>query len=33
MAVPYEHIKYTTDLSKEHFEELKNVHEFTRKFF
>lgn len=33
MAVPYEHIEYSTWLSKEHFEELHDIQKFVKGFF
>ena len=33
MAVPFEHICFTNELKKEHFEELKDVHNAVKKFF
>lgn len=33
MAVPYEHIIYSKDLKKHHFEELSKVHQAVESFF
>lgn len=33
MAIPYEHIKYSLDLSDEHLKELREVHKVVKDFF
>ena len=33
MAIPNEHILYSYDLKKEHFEELSEVHKIVKDFF
>ena len=33
MAVPYEHIAFSTDLTIEHLKELELVHKFVAKYF
>lgn len=33
MAVPNEHIKLSTELTLEHFQELKEVHDFVKSYF
>lgn len=33
MAIPIEHIEFSYNLSKEHFEELKEVHNVVKDFF
>ena len=33
MAVPYEHIAFSTDLTIEHLKELKLVHKFVAEYF
>jgi hypothetical protein len=33
MAIPYDHIIFSHDLKKEHFEELAEVHKKVNEFF
>lgn len=33
MAVPYEHIKFSFELSSDHFLELEEIHKFVKNFF
>jgi len=33
MAVPYEHILFSSDLSDDHFLELKEIHKIVKDFF
>lgn len=33
MAIPFRHIKYSTELNKEEFSELQDIHKFVKKFY
>lgn len=33
MAVPYEHIQFSTDLKAKHFQDLQVIHKFVKNFF
>lgn len=33
MAIPYDHIKYSRDLTKNHFDELAEIHKIVKDFF